>query len=137
MSRSLDFLYDDCAGRKLFGRNRQLAGPPQYAMPLCRSVLVLSPIGSISLSYNAIKCNIIDKMLRLFQTPQRGTMTVLEQTAPVRSQKSILDFLFGRPLSSEEDRVERIGPVAGVPVFGLDALSSAASGPDEALTLAF
>src|ERR1700739_715443 len=38
-------------------------------MPLCRSVLVLSPIGSISLSYNAIKCNIIDKMLELFQTP--------------------------------------------------------------------
>src|ERR1700756_5468751 len=38
-------------------------------MPLCRSVLVLSPIGSISLSYNAIKWNIIDKMLRLFQTP--------------------------------------------------------------------
>src|ERR1700756_1003342 len=69
MSRSLDFLYDDCAGRKLFGRNRQLAGPPQYAMPLCRSVLVLSPIGSISLSYNAIKCNIIDKMLELFQPP--------------------------------------------------------------------
>src|ERR1700758_4702307 len=70
MSRSLDFLYDDCAGRKLFGRNRQLAGPPQYAIPLCRSVLVLSPIGSISLSYNAIKCNIIDKMLELFQTLQ-------------------------------------------------------------------
>src|ERR1700756_209223 len=71
MSRSLDFLYDDCAGRKLFGRNRQLAGPSTYAMPLCRSVLVLSPIGSISLSYNAIKWNIIDKMLRLFQTPPR------------------------------------------------------------------
>src|SRR6201997_32822 len=69
MSRSLDFLYDDCAGRKLFGRNRQLAGPPQYAMPLCRSVLVLSPIGSISLSYNAIKCNIIDKMLRPVSNP--------------------------------------------------------------------
>src|SRR6202007_2737958 len=38
-------------------------------MPLCRSVLVLSPIGSISLSCNAIKWNIIDKMLGLFQTP--------------------------------------------------------------------
>src|ERR1700757_4860711 len=37
-------------------------------MPLCRSVLVLSPIGSISLSYNGIKWNIIDKMLGLFQT---------------------------------------------------------------------
>ena len=73
--------------------------------------------------------------IRLLNTPERGTMTVLEQTAPVRSQKSILDFLFGRPLSSEEDRVERIGPVAGVPVFGLDALSSAAYGPEAALTI--
>ena len=62
-------------------------------------------------------------------------MPVLEQTAPVRPRKSILDFLFGRPLSSEEDRRERIGPVAGVPVFGLDALSSAAYGPEAALTI--
>jgi amino acid transporter len=60
---------------------------------------------------------------------------VLEQTAPASPKKSILDFLFGRPLSSEEDRAERIGPVAGVPVFGLDALSSAAYGPEAALTI--
>ena len=60
---------------------------------------------------------------------------VLEQTAPVVPKKSILDFLFGRPLSSEEDRVERVGPLAGVPVFGLDALSSAAYGPEAALTV--
>jgi len=60
---------------------------------------------------------------------------VLEQTVPVTPRKSILDFLFGRPLSSEEDRVERVGPLAGVPVFGLDALSSAAYGPEAALTI--
>jgi hypothetical protein len=47
-------------------------------MPLCRSVLVLSPIGSISLSYNAIKWNIIDKMLRLFQTPGDPTLLVFD-----------------------------------------------------------
>jgi amino acid transporter len=60
---------------------------------------------------------------------------VIEQTAKPARQKSILDILFGRPLSSEEDTVERVGPVAGVPVFGLDALSSAAYGPEAALTI--
>src|SRR5580658_2483558 len=48
---------------------------------------------------------------------------------------SILDFLFGPPLRSDADREERVGPAAGVPIFGLDALSSAAYGPEAALTL--
>jgi amino acid transporter len=60
---------------------------------------------------------------------------VIEKAAEPAPQKSILDILFGRPLSSEEDTAERIGPVAGVPVFGLDALSSAAYGPEAALTI--
>jgi amino acid transporter len=60
---------------------------------------------------------------------------VIEQTAKPARQKSILDILFGRPLSSEEDTIERVGPVTGVPVFGLDALSSAAYGPEAALTI--
>ncbi|MBV9180297.1 MAG: APC family permease [Acidobacteria bacterium] len=47
----------------------------------------------------------------------------------------MLDFLLGAPLASEEDQRERIGPAAGIPVFGLDALSSAAYGPEAALTL--
>src|SRR5260370_17263315 len=47
----------------------------------------------------------------------------------------ILDFLFGPPLRSDADREERIGPAAGIPIFGLDALSSAAYGPEAALTL--
>jgi amino acid transporter len=46
-----------------------------------------------------------------------------------------LDRLFGRPLSSDEDAKERVGPIEGVPVFGLDALSSAAYGPEAALTM--
>jgi amino acid transporter len=41
----------------------------------------------------------------------------------------------GRPLATSEERAEHIGPVAGIPVFGLDALSSAAYGPEAALTL--
>jgi amino acid transporter len=48
---------------------------------------------------------------------------------------NILNFLFGRPLATSEERAEHIGPVAGIPVFGLDALSSAAYGPEAALTL--
>lgn len=48
---------------------------------------------------------------------------------------SLADLLFGRPLASSEGRAEKIGPAAGIPIFGLDALSSAAYGPEAALTL--
>ena len=48
---------------------------------------------------------------------------------------SIADLLFGRPLASSEERTERAGPGAGIGIFGLDALSSAAYGPEAALTL--
>src|ERR1700730_4994195 len=48
---------------------------------------------------------------------------------------AMLDFVLGRPLSSDEDKDERVGPLAGVSVFGLDALSSAAYGPEAALTV--
>jgi len=48
---------------------------------------------------------------------------------------SLLDLLFGRPLASDEARAEQIGAMAGIPIFGLDALSSAAYGPEAALTL--
>ncbi len=49
--------------------------------------------------------------------------------------RTIVDFLFGRPLATSEERAEHIGPIAGIPIFGLDALSSAAYGPEAALTL--
>jgi amino acid transporter len=60
---------------------------------------------------------------------------VKEQVATPPPKKSILNLLFGRPLRSEEDKKELIGPAAGIPVFGLDALSSAAYGPEAALTI--
>jgi amino acid transporter len=47
----------------------------------------------------------------------------------------IIDTLFGRPLATEEEKAERIGWFKGIPIFGLDALSSAAYGPEAALTL--
>lgn len=48
---------------------------------------------------------------------------------------SVAALLFGRPLATEEEKAERIGPLKGIPIFGLDALSSAAYGPEAALTL--
>lgn len=47
----------------------------------------------------------------------------------------ILDLLLGRPLASDEAGGQQIGSLVGIPVFGLDALSSAAYGPEAALTL--
>ena len=48
---------------------------------------------------------------------------------------SLLDIVLGRPLASSEERAEQIGPIKGIPVFGLDALGSAAYGPEAALTM--
>jgi amino acid transporter len=47
----------------------------------------------------------------------------------------ILDLLFGKPLAASDERAEQLGIAAGIPIFGLDALSSAAYGPEAALTL--
>jgi len=48
---------------------------------------------------------------------------------------SFLDILLGKPLATSDERAEHIGASAGIPIFGLDALSSAAYGPEAALTL--
>jgi amino acid transporter len=48
---------------------------------------------------------------------------------------SFVDILLGKPLATSDERAEQIGPIAGIPIFGLDALSSAAYGPEAALTL--
>lgn len=47
----------------------------------------------------------------------------------------IYNLLFGTPLASAEDSVQKISPAAGIPIFGLDALGSAAYGPEAALTI--
>jgi amino acid transporter len=48
---------------------------------------------------------------------------------------NILDLLVGKPIKTSDERAEQIGPAQGVPIFGLDALSSAAYGPEAALSL--
>jgi amino acid transporter len=47
----------------------------------------------------------------------------------------LIDTILGRPLASHESGKQRIGAAVGVPTFGLDALSSAAYGPEAALTV--
>ena len=48
---------------------------------------------------------------------------------------SLTDYLFGRRLATYEEGEQRIGVLAGIPMLGLDALGSAAYGPEAALTL--
>jgi amino acid transporter len=47
----------------------------------------------------------------------------------------LLDLCFGKPLAASDERAEQLGTASGIPIFGLDALSSAAYGPEAALTL--
>jgi amino acid transporter len=48
---------------------------------------------------------------------------------------SVLDIVLGKRLATLDERAEQIGTASGIPIFGLDALSSAAYGPEAALTL--
>ncbi len=69
-------------------------------------------------------------LLRVLTKQLGGVRRVL--TAP---KVSLIDTILGRPLASNEAGEQRIGSAAGVPTFGLDALSSAAYGPEAALTV--
>src|ERR1700694_3018826 len=48
---------------------------------------------------------------------------------------ALTDLLFGRRLASDEEGEQRVGVLASIPMLGLDALGSAAYGPEAALTL--
>lgn len=48
---------------------------------------------------------------------------------------SLFQQIMGRSLASNEEEKQKVGPVAGIPMLGLDALSSAAYGPEAALTI--
>jgi amino acid transporter len=49
--------------------------------------------------------------------------------------RGLRELLFGRPLRTEEAQQQKVGPLAAVPVLGLDALGSAAYGPEALLTV--
>jgi hypothetical protein len=46
---------------------------------------------------------------------------------------TLLDTVLGKALATSDERAEQIGTSAGIPIFGLDALSSAAYGPEPPL----
>src|ERR1700732_4521908 len=48
---------------------------------------------------------------------------------------NILDLVVAKPIKTSDERAEQIGAAEGIPIFGLDALSSAAYGPEAALSL--
>jgi amino acid transporter len=48
---------------------------------------------------------------------------------------ALSNVLFGRPLATDEEGEQRVGVLAAIPMLGLDALGSAAYGPEAALTL--
>ncbi len=48
---------------------------------------------------------------------------------------NLLDLVVGKPIKTSDERAEQIGAAQGIPIFGLDALSSAAYGPEAALSL--
>ena len=47
----------------------------------------------------------------------------------------LLDTILGRHLSSSEEHAQKVGPLAALPMLGLDGLSSAAYGPEAAATV--
>src|SRR3984957_6244621 len=47
----------------------------------------------------------------------------------------VLDWLLGRYLATSEECEQRVGTLSGIPMLGLDALSSSAYGPEAALTI--
>src|SRR5579875_100579 len=48
---------------------------------------------------------------------------------------SFFDVLFGKPLATSDEAHQHVGVAAGIPIFGLDGLTSAAYGPEQALYL--
>ncbi len=65
----------------------------------------------------------------------RDTRPLRRTRAAVGALMAFLDWLIGRPLSNLDEEHHHIGAATGIPVLGLDALSSAAYGPEAALTL--
>jgi hypothetical protein len=48
---------------------------------------------------------------------------------------ALLDKILGRPLASWEHKEQKIGPVTGIPLLGLDSLASTGYGPEAALMI--
>src|SRR5208282_1622493 len=67
-----------------------------------------------------------------YRTPGRCLHAVALES---QLDMSILDTFVGKPLATSQGEEEKIGVASGVSVLGLDGLSSAAYGPEAALTI--
>src|ERR1700691_95875 len=77
-------------------------------------------------------------LLRSSEIPVAASNLLAVRTADRSSiyiGMAIQDRIFGKPLATSQERAEQIGVAAGIPIFGLDALTSAAYGPEAALAL--
>ncbi len=68
-------------------------------------------------------------------TPVKRTLRQRLSLRPRTALQQTLHLLFGRPLANDESESQRVGAFGGVPVLGLDALGSAAYGPEAALAV--
>jgi amino acid transporter len=64
-----------------------------------------------------------------------GAASPLSMAGVLARLMKFFDVLFGKPLASNEAHSEHIGVAAGIPIFGLDGLTSAAYGPEAAMAL--
>ena len=48
---------------------------------------------------------------------------------------TLYERVMGEPLASKDEQHQKVGPLAGIPMLGLDSLSSAAYGPEAALAI--
>src|ERR1051325_3574305 len=64
-----------------------------------------------------------------------GVQTAKQPAQHEAAAGKIRELLLGRPLRSDEEPKQRIGTLTGLPAVGLDALASAAYGPEAALTV--
>src|SRR5579871_6731785 len=64
----------------------------------------------------------------------RSACSGIDQRTPPQPM-NLVNLIIGKPLRTSEERAEQIGPAAGVPIFGLDALSSAGYGPEAAMVV--
>src|SRR5690349_8722169 len=53
----------------------------------------------------------------------------------LRLKQYLVDLTVGPPLASNAQSEQKIGPFTGLPVFGLDGLSSSSYGPEAALVV--
>jgi amino acid transporter len=68
-------------------------------------------------------------------SPPKKTLSQRLRLLPESTMGRLFRFVFGRPLATAERGKQKVGPLQGVPILGLDALGSASYGPEAALAV--